>query len=159
MSTKRRREKKETLSIDRSKLWNGGLVVYPVAIGVTIVPLQAALALTRRMLKFRTGTLPHKWAVIVFEGDMSSWAWSVILKISQVEIAKSSEPQVQIFYANKITRNNHYIKMDLGIKRIVFIFTKSLLPPSIFLRLIAPQKGFQPILYLSILEVHTYCTS
>ena len=31
--------------------------------------------------------------------------------------------------------------------------------PSIFLRLSAPQKGFQPILYLSILEVHTYCTS
>lgn len=27
---------------------------YPVAIGVTIMPLKAALALTRRMLKFRT---------------------------------------------------------------------------------------------------------
>ena len=110
MSTKRRREKKETLSIDRSKLWNGGLGVYPVAIGVTIVPLQAALALTRRMLKFCTGTLPHKWAVIVSEGDMSFWAWSVISKISQVEIAKSSEPQVRIFYVvNKTTQNNHYI--------------------------------------------------
>ena len=156
MSTKRRREKKETLSIDRSKLWNGGLGVYPVAIGVTIVPLQAALALTRRMLKFCTGTLPHKWAVIVSEGDMSFWAWSVISKISQVEIAKSSETQVRIFYVNKTIQNNHYIKMDLGIK---FIFTKTLLPPSIFLRLSAPQKGFQPILYLSILKVHTYCTS
>ena len=104
MSTKRRREKKETLSIDRSKLWNGGLGVYPVAIGVTIVPLQAALALTRRMLKFCTGTLPHKWAVIVSEGDMSFWVWSVISKISQVEIAKSSEPQVRIFYVNKTTQ-------------------------------------------------------
>ena len=33
-----------------------GLECTPVAIGVTIMPLQAALALTRRMLKFRTGT-------------------------------------------------------------------------------------------------------
>ena len=73
VNEKKARKKKETLSIDRSKLWNGGLGVYPVAIGVTIVPLQAALALTRRMLKFCTGTLPHKWAVIVSEGDMSFW--------------------------------------------------------------------------------------
>ena len=157
---KRRREKKETLSIDRSKLWNGGLGVYPVAIGVTIVPLQAALALTRRMLKFRTGTLPHKWAVIVFEGDMSSWAWSVISKISQVEIAKSSEPKFRYFMQTKSLETITTLRMvDFGIKRIVFIFTKSLLPPSIFWRLSTPQKGFQPIMYLSILEVHTYCTS
>ena len=80
----------------------------------------------------------------------------MISKISQVEIAKSSEPQVRIFYVNKTTQNNHYIKMDLGIKGIVFIFTKTLLPPSIFGRMGALQKGFQPILYLSIIEVHTF---
>jgi hypothetical protein len=45
--------------------------------------------------------------------------------------------------------------MDLGIKEIVFIFTKTLLPPSIFWLLSAPQKGFQPI-YVPLDSRSTY---
>ena len=88
--------------------------MYPVAIGVTIMPLQAALALTRRMLKFRTGTLTSQMGCNRF------WRRYVILSmISDFKNLTCNKVEVAKFLCSPspdILRKQNHLKQALHLK-------------------------------------------